>query len=69
MFAAPPRHLLLMSERLITRKVCNGLQGRPQGDTKVGAQEMVPVFLEFPRWLGGMTEEEAGLALTMLAVA
>ncbi len=40
----------------------------PQGDTEVGAPEMVPVFQDFPRWLGGMTQE-AGLALTMLAVA
>jgi hypothetical protein len=30
---------------------------------------MVPVFQDFPRWLGGMTQEEAGLALTILAVA
>jgi hypothetical protein len=30
---------------------------------------MVPVLQDFPRWLGGMTQEEAGLALTMVAVA
>jgi len=31
--------------------------------------EVSPVCEVFPSWLGGMTQEEAGLALTLVAVA
>ena len=31
--------------------------------------EISPVCVDFPPWLGGMTQDEAGLTLTRLATA
>jgi hypothetical protein len=42
---------------------------RPQEELEVGAPGVVPVVDDFPRWLGGMTQEEAGLAVSLVAVA
>ncbi|HEX8791371.1 MAG TPA: hypothetical protein VF765_10515, partial [Polyangiaceae bacterium] len=47
----------------------NGRVWRPQRDTEVGAHEIRPLYVDCPAWLGGMTQEEAGLALTMVTVA
>jgi hypothetical protein len=45
----------------------------PQRDTQVSAQapffELSPASEVFPPWLGGMTQEEAGLTLTLVARA
>jgi hypothetical protein len=44
---------------------------RPQRDTQVNAPvaffEIASVCEVFPLWLGGMTQEEAGLTLTLVA--
>jgi hypothetical protein len=44
----------------------------PEGD-EVSAQteprDVVPVWEAFPAWLGGMTQEEAGLTLTLVTRA
>jgi hypothetical protein len=53
-------------------EVTSDLQ-RPQGDTEVSApaafREFAPVCEVFPLWLGGMTQEEAGLTLMLVATA
>jgi hypothetical protein len=41
----------------------------PQGNTEVSEPTLRPVFEDFPAWLGGMSQEEAGLAVNMVAVA
>ena len=57
----------------VTGKVVTGalvhLLERPQRDTEVSAHELQPVLGDFPAWLGGMTQEEAGLVMTLVAVA
>lgn len=45
------------------------LNERPQGDSEVGAPDFRPIYEDFPHWLGGMTQEEAGLVVTLVAVA
>ena len=42
---------------------------RPQGEPEVGAPDLRPVFEDFPGWLGGMTQDEAGLTVNLVAVA
>jgi len=46
---------------------------RPQGDTQVSApgpfSAISSICDVFPPWLGGMTQEEAGLTLTLVATA
>lgn len=39
----------------------------PQRDTEVIALELQPVCGDFPPWLGGMTEAEAGLVVALVA--
>jgi hypothetical protein len=34
---------------------------RPQGEPQVSEPALLPVFEDFPAWLGGMSQEEAGL--------
>jgi hypothetical protein len=43
-----------------------GAKKRPQGEPEVSELTLRPVFEDFPAWLGGMTQEEAGLAEMML---
>jgi hypothetical protein len=56
-----------------TDRGSSGKTGRPQRDTQVNGQvpfsEISPVCDIFPGWLGGMTQEEAGLTLTLVARA
>ena len=42
---------------------------RPQGDAEVSEPDLRPIYEDFPHWLGGMTQEEAGLVVTLVAVA
>jgi hypothetical protein len=41
----------------------------PQGEPEVSEPRLRPIFEDFPAWLGGMTQEEAGLAEMLVAVA
>ncbi|HEV3191747.1 MAG TPA: hypothetical protein VGY54_14655 [Polyangiaceae bacterium] len=41
----------------------------PEGEPEVGAPDLRPVFEDFPGWLGGMTQDEAGLTVNLVAVA
>jgi hypothetical protein len=52
-----------------TRRLAPGRAECPQGDSEVSAPEIRPVFEDYPAWLGGMTQGEAGLAVNMVAVA
>jgi hypothetical protein len=65
-FAQRPPALLHRARFLLDR-------WRPQGDTQVSTpaafREFAPICDVFPLWLGGMTQEEAGLALTLVAMA
>jgi hypothetical protein len=40
----------------------------PQGEPEVSAPDLRPVFEDFPLWLGGMTQDEAGLTVNLVAV-
>jgi len=42
---------------------------RPQGDAEFSAPGLPSLFANFPAWLGGMTQEEAGLAVSLIARA
>lgn len=54
-------------------KMAESGEWRPQRDTQVSAlvrpYEFAPVSEVWPTWLGGMTQEEAGLTLTLVARA
>jgi hypothetical protein len=43
--------------------------GRPQRVTEVSEPEILPVLGDFPAWLGGMNQDEAGLVVRMRAIA
>ena len=41
----------------------------PQGDAEVSEPGLRPIYEDFPAWLGGMNQEEAGLAVTLATLA
>jgi|HubBroStandDraft_2_1064218.scaffolds.fasta_scaffold222690_2 hypothetical protein len=64
----PPNKRYEITGRVVTGALVH-LPERPQGEPEVSAADLRPVFEDFPLWLGGMTQDEAGLTLNLVAVA